>query len=179
MLGLKYTGANSHDRDCMCIKVPFLVIENKIWKFLVRSRSKFDLNLRSEVKDIFLQFFLKIKVINIKFKPFWFQKYIVCQYLKNIWPQKKTRKKRFWEWPQNDLTLYLKNYWSESSTIRIVGFTDQRNPIYQMSSRSEIWGLTTSVGLSWNCSTVNSRVGIHGHQYTHLSIIFYSSLSTF
>ena len=115
-------------------------LEVKIWpQFKVRGQR------------YFFTIFLKIKVINIKFKPFWFQKYIVCQYLKNIWPQKKTQKKRFWEWPQNDLTLYLKNYWSESSTIRIIGFSDQNNPIYQMPSRSEIWGLTTPFGLSWNC----------------------------
>ena len=114
-------------------------LEVKIWpQFKVRGQR------------YFLTIFLKIKFINIIFKLFWFQKYIVCLHLKNIWPQKKTQKKRFWEWPQNDLTLYLKNYWSESSTIRIIGFSDQNNPIYQMPSRSEIWGLTTPVGLSWN-----------------------------
>ena len=73
----------------------------------------------------FLDFFFQIKYINIIFKLFWFQWYIICLYLKNIWTQKKTPKFFSSAWPHFDLTSYLKNYGSENRNIWTIGFSGQ------------------------------------------------------
>ena len=95
-----------------------------------------------------------MKAINTIFRSFWFQIYIICLYWNNFWPQNNTPKKSVWVWPQNDLTSYLSNYWFESPNVRTMSFSGQNNPVYQILSRSEIWGLTSSWGLSWICPIV-------------------------